>query len=245
MLTLLLASHSTSNPDVPLQVHAIGWPGSVVSDMRLRYPHAVFHAHNDIRQDGPEENRGPVPRTANILKLKVDMLYKAYHESDKPVIWVDADTLLLSSVQPLLQRVISEGDFGVTYRSRKRDHAKFAVAVLCFTRSKAAAALLDSYAQGVQQSRGMVKRKDKDGVAWFHDQLGLWQAYRRQSRNRFGFLRKGGPRLVALSDEEHSIDGNTQAIFVSRRDGTFDIQHMRAELARRGIIVSNNAIAPV
>ncbi|MFK8083154.1 MAG: hypothetical protein AB8B97_22970 [Granulosicoccus sp.] len=235
MLTLLLASHNASNPQVPLHVHAIDWPEVALDSIRSLYPNAVFHAHQKTREDGPTERRGPVPRTANILKLKVDMLYKAYQESHKPVIWVDADTLLLASIQPMLERVEHEGDFGVTYRSKKRDHAKFAVAVLCFTRSEASASLLESYAQGVKDSQGMVKRKDKEGVAWFHDQLGLWQAYRAQSRNMLGFPRRNRPRLVALDDNEHSIDGNTQAIFVSRRDKLFDIEHMRAELKKRGI----------
>lgn len=237
MLALLLASHEVSNPDMPLHVHAIDWPDSAIVNARQQYPCAVFHAHSDLQNEGPEERRGPVSRTANILKLKVNMLHKAYSDSNEPVIWVDADTLLLSSVSPMIQRVQDTGDFGVTYRKKKRDHAKFAVAVLCFVRTQAASNLLDAYAQGVQDSKGMVKRRDADGVAWFHDQLGLWQAYRQQSRNRLGLLRRDGPGLVALTDAEHSIDGNTDAIFVSRRDDLFDVEHMHAELVRRGIDV--------
>lgn len=237
MLTLLLASHHVSNPDTALHVHAIDWPVDALGNIRSLYPHAVFHAHDKVLENGPEELKGPVPRTASILKLKVDVLYKAYQQSDKPVVWVDADTLLLSSIQPLIERVSATGDFGVTYRRKKRDHAKFAVAVLCFTRSNAAAALLESYAQGVENSQGMVKRNDKGGVAWFHDQLGLWQAYRSQSRNRLGLPRRDAPKLVALTDQEHSIDGNPDAIFVSRRDQVFDVEHMQAELMRRAIEV--------
>ncbi len=235
MLTLLLASHAASNPDIPLHVHAIDWPEQALVDARIQYPFAVFHAHANICQPEPEELRGPVPRTAGILKLKVNMINEAYQQSDEPVLWVDADTLLLSSIKPLIEHVQRTGDFGVTYRKKKRDHAKFAVAVLCFVKSDAASRLLEQYVQGVRNTQGLVKRRDTSGVAWFHDQLGLWQAYRKLSRNILGLSRKDAPRLVALSDHHHSIDGNTDAIFVSRRDHAFDIEHMKAELARRGI----------
>lgn len=233
---MLLASHEASNPDTVLHVHAIDWPVGAIEIARKQYKKAVFHAQKTEGSDGPEELRGPVPRTAGILKLKVEMIHKAYHESSEPVLWVDADTLLLSPLQPLVERVQREGDFGVTYRAGKRDHAKFAVAVLCFVRSSAAARLLDAYVQGVRSSEGLVKRRDKQGVAWFHDQLGLWHAYRQLSRNRLGFARRDGPKLVALDDSEHSIDGNTHAIFVSRRDNVLDVEHMQAELDRRGIV---------
>lgn len=237
MLTLLLASHEASNPDTVLHVHAIDWPDSAVANARKQYPRAVFHTQTFDIENGPQEGRGPVPRTAAILKLKVEMIYRAYHDSAEPVLWVDADTLLLAPLQPLVERVQNEGDFGVTYRAKKRDHAKFAVAVLCFVRTDAAARLLDAYVQGVRSSEGLVKRRDTKGVAWFHDQLGLWHAYRQLSRNRLGFARRDGPRLVALDQAEHSIEGSTQAIFVSRRDKLLDIEHMQAELKRRGIVI--------
>lgn len=237
MLTLLLASHEYSNPGIPLHVHAINWPSSALNQMRSMYPCAVFHDHHDTQQNGPQELTGPVPRTANILKLKVEVFFKAYQECKESVVWVDADTLLLASIEPMLQRVGNEGDFGVTYRRRKRDHAKFAVAVLCFTKSKAAARLLERYVHEVRTSQGLVKRKSKDGAAWFHDQLGLWYAYRALSRNRIGFPRPGAPKLVALSDEEHSIDGNIEAVFVARRPRVFSLEQMENELTRRGVRV--------
>ncbi len=235
MLCLLLASHRASNPDIPLAVHAIGWPEAHLQRARQLYPNATFHAHADLQEGEPMEMKGPVPRSAAILKLKVSLLHESYHSSDTAVTWVDADTLLLQSVEPLLERVAAAGDFAVTYRARKRAHARFAVAVLSFMRTDGAARLLDRYMQLTQQSAGTTKRKPGNEVAWFHDQLALWEAWRELSRGMLGLPRRGAPVMVPLSEREHSIDGSTDAIFVSRRDRVLDTPAMLEELSRRGI----------
>lgn len=235
MLSLLLATHRASNPDVPLVVHAIGWPEAYVRAARELYPNVRFEAHADLDDGEPMEMKGPVPRSAAILRLKVRLLHESYHSCQEPVTWVDADTLLLEPLQPLLQRIAAEGDFAVTYRSRKRAHARFAVAVLSFMRTDKAARLLDRYSQIAQQTSGTVKRKPGSEVAWFHDQLALWQAWQELSRGFLGLPRREAPRLVSLSDQEHSIDGSTDAIFVSRRDKVLDMEAMQKVILDRGI----------
>lgn len=239
MLCLLLASHRASNPDIPLEVHAIGWPEDYLEAARQLYPNARFHAHADLHDGEPMEMKGPVPRSAAILRLKVRLLHESYHSCKEPVTWVDADTLLLQPMAPMLERIAAEGDFAVTYRSRKRAHARFAVAVLTFMRTDSAARLLDRYAQLTQQTDGTTKRKPGNEVAWFHDQLALWQAWRESSRGVLGLPRRGAPRMVPLSDREHSIDGSTDAIFVSRRDKVLDTQDMLNVLSERGIVLSS------
>ncbi|MGQ7845975.1 hypothetical protein ACUNV4_15940 [Granulosicoccus sp. 3-233] len=239
MLCLLLASHRASNPDIPLAVHAIGWPDEYLQAARQLYPNASFHAHTDLHDGEPMEMKGPVPRSAAILKLKVRLLHESYHSSNDPVTWVDADTLLLKPMKPLLARVAETGDFAVTYRSRKRAHARFAVAVLCFMRTDRAASLLDRYAQLTQQTSGTTKRKPGNEVAWFHDQLALWQAWQESSRGVLGLPRRNAPRMVPLTDAEHSIDGSTDAIFVSRRDKVLDTQAMLDVLQERGVVLSS------
>ncbi|NND90872.1 MAG: hypothetical protein HKN42_08390 [Granulosicoccus sp.] len=239
MLCTLLASHRASNPHVPLAVHAIGWPEQYLSAARSLYPHATFHAHADSPGDRPMEMKGPVPRSADILRMKVQLLHDAYHASTGAVTWVDADTLLLSSIDPLLERIEKAGDFAVTYRARKRQHARFAVAVLSFMRTEKAERLLSRYAQIAQQTAGTRKRKPGNQVAWFHDQLALWQAWQEQSRGLLGLPRRNAPRMVALTAREHSIDGATDAIFVSRRDKVLEHDAMVDLLADRGIAVSS------
>jgi len=235
LLQPLLASHQATNATNPLHVHAIEWPADERLAAAAAFPHAVFHHCENTIGDTPLEMLGPVPRSASILKLKVQLLHQHYQQSSTSVIWVDADTLLLDSIDALLTRIEATGDFAVTYRANKRKHAKFAVAVLCFTRSNAAAKLLDAYLAGTEASSGLVKRSSSDGVAWFHDQLALWNAFRAHSQNRIGWPRKNAPTLVPLTDQEHSIDGSTNAIFVSRRDGVLDLNHMHELLKARGI----------
>lgn len=238
MLLLLLASHQHSNPHIPIAVHTIGWPADRLEAARTRFPEARFHAHPALASDSPSELKGPVPRSAEILKLKVRLLHEAFHGSDQPVIWVDADTLLLTSLNPLLQRLSQSVDFAVTYRPRKRPHAKFAVAVLCFCKTVAAEQLLSCYVQKSEHSTGLVKRRDSSGVAWFHDQLALWDAYHHLRGGWFRLPRRHKPRLMPLTQSEHSIDGSAESIFVSRRDGVMDVSHMRQLLLDRNIDVS-------
>jgi len=240
LLQPLLASHHASNPSKTLNVHAIDWPEDELSAAAAAFPHARFHPCELPSDDERPEMLGPVPRSAAILKLKVQLLHQHYHNTNTPVIWVDADTLLLESVDPLLQRVEGHGDFAVTYRRKKRNHAKFAVAVLCFTRTAAAEALLNAYADNTAHSTGLVKRSATDGVAWFHDQLALWDAYRAQKRSWISLSRANTAKLVALTDTEHSIDGKTNAVFVSRRDGVLDLSHMQDELRKRGMFNTAN-----
>lgn len=234
LLQPLLISHHHTNPSHTLHVHAIDWPDELRKSATATFPYATFHACQAPDINEPLEQLGPVPRSAAILKLKVKLLKDHYDETTTPVIWVDADTLLLKPIEPLLERVNADGDFAVTYRKNKRNHAKFAVAVLCFTRTEAAKRLLSEYATSTLQSDGLVKKSSTDGVAWFHDQLALWQCYAKQSRWWFGLTKPNGARLVALTDAEHAIDGQTDAIFVSRRDGVFDLEHMQAVLQERG-----------
>jgi len=238
MLELLLASHHYSNPGLPIAVHAIEWPDDYLDAARIRFPHAQFYPHAALASDSPTELKGPVPRSAEILKLKVKLLCDAFHRSSEAVIWVDADTLLLSSIDPLLQRLATQGDFAVTYRPSKRAHAKFAVAVLCFQKTVAAEQLLSCYAEKSRHSSGLIKRGDKSGVAWFHDQLALWDAYRHQRGGVFRLPRRNKPRLMPLGQGEHSIDGHPDSIFVSRRDNVMDVSHMRQLLLDKNIDLS-------
>lgn len=239
MLCMLLASHRATNPDVPLTVHAIGWPDNYLAAAREVYPNACFQAHADLDDGGPQEMKGPVPRSAAILRRKVKLLQESHASSDEQVTWVDADTLLLHPVEPLLERVRAEGDFAVTYRPRKRDHARFMVAVMSFTRTDRASRLLERYSEITQQSTGMTKRKPGNEVPWFHDQLALWQAWRELSRGMLGLPRRSAPKLVPLSDWEHSIYGARDGIFVSRRDKVLDLQVMLDIMSERGITLSS------
>jgi len=239
MLEMLLASHRASNPAVPLTVHAIGWPDDALNNARLVYPNATFLPHQLDEGFSEEDTKGPVPRSASILRMKVEFLYRAHKANSEPVVWVDADTLLLESINPLIKRVSDNGDFGVTERKRMRPHARFAVAVLCFTQSPAATRLLKLYAELTRESKGLVKRKQTDGVAWFHDQLALWHAYKQLSVGVFKIPKKNRPKLVTLSDTEHSIDGHSNAIFVSQRPKTMELPEMKSCLRERGINISS------
>jgi len=236
MLCLLLASHRATNPEVPLTVHAIGWPTPHLNAAQSLYPNARFLPQEEFESDTPLELKGPVPRSADILRMKVRLFNETYQSCDEQLTWVDADTLLLSPVQPLLERVRLEGDFGVLYRARSKPHARFNVAIMSFTRSNNAQQLMSRYAQITEQTEGTTKRNE---VAWFHDQLALWDAWRELNRGFLGLPIRKGPKLVPLSSKELSINGDTDAIFVSRRDKVLDIDAMTKHLTSLDIPISD------
>jgi len=76
-------------------------------------------------------------------------------------------------------------------------------------------------------------------VAWFHDQLGLWRAYQQLSKGLFGIAKRDRPKLVQLRDDEHSIDGNAAAIFISRRDQLMEQSNMQQLLKSRGMMLKS------
>jgi hypothetical protein len=106
---------------------------------------------------------------------------------------------------------------------------------MSFTRTERAQQLMSRYAQITAATAGITKRRD---LAWFHDQLALWEAWRESNCGLLGLQRRDAPRLVAMSKHELSIDGSTDAVFVSRRNGVFDTEAMTACLASRNIPIS-------
>lgn len=233
-LTLLLASHQATNAWVPMHVHAIGWPEPALASARKAYPAADFHPHPALTTMADETSRDKWNRSSSVLKLKIELFHETHRRHDGPVIWVDADTLLLKPVKSLVDRVAQRGDFGVTYRSGKKPHARFAVAILCFLQTPAATRLIDDYAAATRNTSGLAKQAE---MPWFHDQLALWEVYNSIRPSIFKPMRwqRNAPRLVPLTDNEHSIFGSTDAMFVSRRHGILETPRMREVLQERGI----------
>jgi hypothetical protein len=224
-LTLLLASARSSNPDLPIHVHTIGWPKAYEAALVASYPNVRCHPHAGQARIDTEIAVDPFNRSGSVLRMKIDILQRTHASLPEPVLWVDADTLLLEPIAPLITRVTDNGDWGVTYRPGQRPHAKFAVAVMYFTRTPAACALLQEYATAVHKTPGA--QRPGQSQPWFHDQVALWDIFNRLPS-----------KLVPLRADEHSIDGTVDAMFVSRRHKVLEPPAMRDVLDTRGIPVS-------
>lgn len=218
-LAVLLASCERNDPDSMVWVHCICWPDSQLLRARRRFPQYYFIpecGNDDIAADLAAGRR-----SGAVLRLKPTLLMNACDfaaPEGEPVVWVDADTVVTRPVAPMIARVDAEGDFGVTYRPGQRDHAKFAVAVMYFRHTPMARRVLQAYARETERTAG---RGD-----WFHDQLALWEIYRRTP----------AARLVPLRDDEHTLAGNPDAIFVSRRT-SFEMDRLRNLLTTKQITI--------
>jgi len=195
-LVLLLSSARSTNPTCHIRIHCPGWTPELLQAARTAYPVYEF-----IPEAAPQDTASTVDhnkRSGDVLRYKPQWLHNMYTQVHGPVLWVDADTLLLRPLKPLIARVDVNGDYGVTHRPSAREFAKFAVAVLYFTRKPAAQRLLQEYVTLTLSNVG------KGG--WYHDQLALYEA-----------TQKFPARLVPLAEREHSIQGNLHTILLSRR----------------------------
>lgn len=219
-LSLLLSSCRHTNKDQRLRVYGVGW-----SPQQLLRGRTAFPAYEFVEVTEPPEVASELKvggRSGSLLKMKPELLRRAYADFvTEPVIWIDADTMLLRPIAPILQRAAADGsDLAVTCRPQQRPHAKYAVAVLLFTRTDRARALLNAYAEATLTQAGR--------QGWFHDQLSLLSVVERIH-----------PKITALTETEHSLLSPTKdTIIASRRLAYFDTPAMYAEAGRRGIPVT-------
>ena len=131
-LILLLDSYIHFNPQREATIYLLGWSDVKKNIIKQKYKSFIFKdikINNDFL-DKVARNK----RIGEILKNKPEYLLKTYKEHKGPVLWIDADSIVLGSIKPLLNKLNSSNiDLMCTHRpNHAKDHAKFAVAVLGF-----------------------------------------------------------------------------------------------------------------
>ena len=216
-LQLLLASCKHFDPTTVVRVYCTGWSNELIEAARQQYPgyQFVHQPISSIIEDNIHRNK----RSGALLSMKPGLLYRTYQElpPSVPVIWVDADTLVLHPIDPIISHVKLYGDFGCTYRPASRPFAKFAVAVMYFTHTPKGTELLEAYVQETETCQGI--------NGWYQDQLSLLAAYTRIK-----------PKLVPLTEAQHSLQGDCRATLVSRRP-KFDTPQMYTMLRQLGVSI--------
>lgn len=195
-LNLLLDSYRRTNPGKPARVFLLNWPPSYIRLWRNRYPDFCLDDYKlpaTVYRERTRRNK-----YGSILKLKPGLILKAYNETEEPVIWIDADTLVTRALDPIMARVSKEGDLGVTKRCRSAEYLRYAVAVICTVRTARGAKSLSDYAYETENNAGL--------NLWFYDQIGMARL-----EDKYDY------KLVSLTDDEHTICGTRTSAIISAR----------------------------
>ena len=214
-LIMLLDSYFYFNSDKKAKVYLIEWTKDSFLNISKQYQNVSFEeikAGEAIREKASRNKR-----VGEILKKKPELIFNFYKNTNDPFLWVDADSIILDNINPLLKKLDNKNiDLMCTHRpNHHKDHAKFAVAVLGFGNHANGKIFLKEYANITKKCDGVKN--------WFHEQLSLYIAFTKFS-----------PKLYPLKESEHSILRNKNTIIFSRRVG-FEYLKMRDVLIERGV----------
>jgi len=192
-LNLLLTSLQHTNPNKLVIVYYIGWRDSLVEQFKKVYDKYSFE---EIILEN--YNKG------DIIKLKVKLQHECYFKYKLQFIWIDADSIVLNSLDPLFEK-IGMYNLIVYHRPNEENHMKFAVAVIGFGMSKKEQNINETFINLYNE-----KCKTTLGLEdWFYDQTSIYEAYEEL---------KDKIKLYALSENEHSINDTLDTIVYSRRN---------------------------
>lgn len=193
-LNYLLISIKYTNPYQMVIVYYIDWSDNLLNDFKKYYPNFYF-----------EEIKLGEYTKGDIIKLKVQVQKKAYFTYRLPFIWIDADSIVLKSLEPLFDK-IDKYNLICYYRPEENYYMKFAVGVIGFGRSnnneiqELNEKIINSYYDNSLITEGYNN--------WFYDQTSLYDTY---------LLYEKVIQLYKLGEHEHSINDTPDTIIYSRR----------------------------
>jgi hypothetical protein len=192
-LNYLLSSIRHSNPTLTVVAILVNCRDKLVQDFSDHYPRYRFINY----KISPDYRKG------TILKLKVKFQRYFFKKYEKPFIWIDADSIVLKSLNKLLYNLWEYNMMVYTRFNDENDFMKFAVGVIGFGMGKdieATKNLLDAYYDEVQVTKGVNN--------WFYDQTALWDVYQNIKQTL---------KLFELKETDHTLDCNNNSTIVSRR----------------------------
>lgn len=197
-INLLLASFRKSNPKRRITIYCMGWDKEIIQSYKEEYPRYNFVYHKINKQIQKDVKAGK--RSGTLLKLKPKLILQTMKEYKKPVLWIDADCVIVKDIKPILKILNSnEYDFLCTARFNKSlPCEKFNVTMLGFSYTKTAQKFLTAYNKQTQICKGY--------KGWFQEQLALWEIYNEKK-----------PKLYKLNEKELSLGGDLASIIISRR----------------------------
>lgn len=198
-MNVLLSSLVHANPNSTLVVGCFDWNDDLIQSFEDVYDakFVKISGNNTVKKD-VENNH----RSGDALKMKITFIHDVFKNyNHNGVLWIDADTVVTKSLEPLLSSLESgEYDVMCTHRShRKKLHTIFATGVLGFSKTDLAKQFITEFNDSMKPTEGLEN--------WFHDQIEFYNIFN-----------KLNPRLYPLSKHEHTIMGDENAMIYSRRE---------------------------
>lgn len=183
-LCMLLESSHISNPSVPIRAYLMGWDKKMFDDWVTKYPYCTFInlPSDDI----------PVRTFQKLLIIFYEILNNSF-------LFIDADTLVLKDISPLLEK-LNSCDFLCTTRQGCDDKKKLYAGVMGFSKNKNCL----SYILNTLSINWM---SDKKFEKW-GEQLALY----------LGLKKSKDINVYSFTEDEHSIQKNVNAIILSSKN---------------------------
>ena len=198
-INVLLSSLVHANPNSNLIVGCFDWNDDLIKSFEDVYDAEFIKiSGNDNLKTDVENNN----RSGDALKMKIKFIHDVFKNNDhNGVLWIDADTTVTKSLEPLLTSLESgEYDVMCTHRShRKKLHTIFATGVLGFSKTDLGKQFITEFNESMAPTEGLDD--------WFHDQIEFYNIFNKLT-----------PQLYALSKDEHTIKGDENAMIYSRRE---------------------------
>jgi hypothetical protein len=214
-INYLLSSIKHYEPGIMVLIYCIGWRNVLLTQFKTCYPNYYF---KEIKMENYVKG--------DIIKLKVKIQRETYLEYTCGYIWIDADSIVLSSLDKLFD-LIPKYNLICYYRPEENFYMKFAVGVIIFgknvsdeTEQKINLDFINKY-----YGNSLVTDGFHD---WFYDQTSLYETW-------LSFVPT--IKLYTLGENEHSIYDNVNTIIYSRRT---DNKHKLHDILKsRGCIIAN------
>lgn len=190
-VNLFINSLLLNSPKSNCSIFCVGWKPRIKNIENIKF---IEYPINKTIENEIEKNN----RSGELLRLKPKLILEEYIKTEDPILWIDIDSIINKKLYMYFKKLENK-DFLCTYRPRQKSYAKFAVAVLGFSRTDNAKKLLINYKEIAETCEGI--------NGWFQDQISLWKAYRNNKNCR----------LYDLNNNFHSINGKTDSIIISKR----------------------------
>ncbi len=160
-LAKMIYTCQTTNPDCMIVALLINWDENKIQSFVSNFKPFVF-----VNIEEPITTPSAPEIRYQVFRMKASIFKHAYFELGAPYVWVDADNVVLKSINPICAK-LKNADFCASYVPWKKEEEKFAASVVGFGSSELA---------GLFVTETCLFALTCDSRS-FQEQLGMFHAY--------------------------------------------------------------------